>query len=627
MKTLSTLLVLTIAIGFFCPSAPAQGIEVKTETDVPYGDLDISERLVLDLALPDDNETEPRPLVVWIHGGGWKGGDKKSGLGIVENLVATGKYIGASINYRQSGTHKWPAQIHDCKAAIRWLRANAKRYRIDPERIGVFGTSAGGHLSAMMATTGGIERFEGEGGNPDQSSRVTCAAVLAGPSDFLAYKDFQRDSWGQPNSPGGAEHDLFGHPLDAEPRKVRDASPISHIDAEDPPVLVLHGELDPVVPFNQAELFDEALTKAGVDVTFVRVIRGGHTVAAVGKDRIDAFFAKHLAGDNDAEISGEPIDPGQRPPRVTPSTTAIARTEIAKLAAALTPGSWAPLDIENAELLVSEAAAGCLVDAESASWLPRSQQLLLAGGNDKGDAVLLGYTAATNRWDVLDPSPPWRDSRSFDAGAVDPGADSFYFQAEGTRDLHYLPANRQAWHTLQTLLESGPVGSGAALVYSVPMRGLIRVFAGHVQFLERGARDWVELEKNLPMGSARHVAEFVPATGLVVLGGGAGSNKLHALAPGDPATFKPLPAPPVSEVAVGPTVLTADPASGDLLLLEVKSRRLWSLAADAPQWEEIVTAGNSFLAQTRDLLAAPISDLGVVLFVRQDGAAALYKHK
>ena len=129
-------------------------------------------------------------MIVWIHGGGWVYGSKS--ISRVLPFVASGDYVGVAIGYRLSREAIWPACIHDCKAAIRWLKANAKKYNIDPERIGVFGHSAGAHLAVLLSTSGGIDELEGESGSAGQSSRVACGIGLSGMYDFVAVKDFER---------------------------------------------------------------------------------------------------------------------------------------------------------------------------------------------------------------------------------------------------------------------------------------------------------------------------------------------------------------------------------------------------------------------------------------------------
>ncbi|MGH7202399.1 MAG: alpha/beta hydrolase fold domain-containing protein, partial [Planctomycetaceae bacterium] len=146
---------------------------VRVERDVPYAGTD-NPRQRLDVLLPKEPAGEkPLPVVVFIHGGGWRNGAKERGLRELVPLVESGEYVGVTIGYRLSGEAKWPAQIHDCKAAIRWIRANAAKYHFDPDRIGVVGTSAGGHLVALLGTSGGVEALEGNLGSHDEAgSRV-----------------------------------------------------------------------------------------------------------------------------------------------------------------------------------------------------------------------------------------------------------------------------------------------------------------------------------------------------------------------------------------------------------------------------------------------------------------------
>ncbi|NIA21582.1 MAG: alpha/beta hydrolase fold domain-containing protein [Anaerolineaceae bacterium] len=157
-----------------------------------FGDLEyakVGERpLLLDLYVPEKAEG-PLPLVVWVHGGGWRAGNKR----FCRALPMTRRgYAVASIGYRLSGEAPMPAQIYDCKAAVRWLRAKAGKYNIDPKRIGAWGASAGGHLVALMGTSGGLKDLEGDLGNADQSSRVQAVCDFFGPSDLISI--FERAS-------------------------------------------------------------------------------------------------------------------------------------------------------------------------------------------------------------------------------------------------------------------------------------------------------------------------------------------------------------------------------------------------------------------------------------------------
>lgn len=269
--------------------------------DVPYGEAD-GEALLLDLLAPDPPPSSALPAVVWIHGGGWESGDKHvdlaESLGPV--LVRNG-FVSLSINYRLSDQARFPAQLHDAKAAIRWLRANAGDLGIDPERIGAWGHSAGGHLAALLGTTGDLPELEGEGGSPGYSSRVQAVVAVSPPTDFLAIPP------GWPHAePRRATSKLVGGPLEEQPDLVRLANPIAHIRLGTPPFLIVHGEDDEVVPVLQAERLSEALAAAGTEAHFLRLPRTDHALAspargiaardawtAVGQ-RALGFFQTHL---------------------------------------------------------------------------------------------------------------------------------------------------------------------------------------------------------------------------------------------------------------------------------------------------------------------------------------------
>jgi acetyl esterase/lipase len=245
------------------------------------------ERNKLDLYLAVNDE-RPRPVIVWIHGGAWLAGNK-------DGCPATGfvpqGYAVASINYRLSQHAVFPAQIEDCKAAIRWLRAHAKEYHLDPDHIGVWGASAGGHLVALLGTSGDVKELEGKGGNLDQSSRVQCVVDFFGPTDFLQMR-------GSHDNPKAPEAQLIGGPIQDNKEKAARANPITYVSRDDPPFLIMHGEADPTVPIGQSELLDKALQKAGVECTFIRIPGAGHGGPQFqlpeNRKRIADFFDKHL---------------------------------------------------------------------------------------------------------------------------------------------------------------------------------------------------------------------------------------------------------------------------------------------------------------------------------------------
>ena len=233
------------------------------------------QRQRLDLYLPTERSAKQLPLIVFIHGGAWQNGDKAAGKRFVNDLVASGEFVGASINYRLSQHDIWPAQIHDCKAAIRWLRGNAEKYGIDPERIGVIGTSAGGHLVAMLGTTGGVQELEGNlGEHLAQSSRVTAVVDFFGPTELLTMNDFPGKM--DHNAPNSPESKLIGGPIQKLREKTNAASPIHYVSADDSKFLIIHGTKDPLVPFDQSRKFDELLDKTEVPSTLITIEEGGH---------------------------------------------------------------------------------------------------------------------------------------------------------------------------------------------------------------------------------------------------------------------------------------------------------------------------------------------------------------
>lgn len=231
------------------------------------------ERQVLDLYLPTASEIEP-PLVVFIHGGGWRQGSKDRAP--LRPLLEAG-FAGAAINYRLSGQATFPAQIHDCKAAIRWLRSKATTYGYDGEAIGVWGTSAGGHLVALLGTSGDAQELEGEVGTRGVSSRVQAVCDYFGPTDLLRM-DEQAGGRGpfRHNDANSPEAQLLGGPIQQRPDVAKRANPITYVTPDDPPFYLVHGDEDRLVPLGQSEILRDALDAAGVE-NQLRVVPGaGH---------------------------------------------------------------------------------------------------------------------------------------------------------------------------------------------------------------------------------------------------------------------------------------------------------------------------------------------------------------
>ena len=279
-------------------------IEVKR--DISYAGND-NPRQKLDLYLPKKRATDkPLPVVVFIHGGGWKNGDKASGAANVSRFVASGDYAGVSVGYRLTNEAQWPAQIHDCKAAIRWIRGNAKEHNLDPDKIAVWGTSAGGHLVSMLGTSGDVKELEGSIGSfTANSSRVTCVVNFFGPEDFVTM--VTKPSTIDRTTKDYPEALLIGGRVQDVPDKAKAASPITYVSADDPPFLTAHGTKDPLVPYDQALELDAAMKKAGASHLLIEMTNGGHGFRSPELDqRVKQFLDIHLRGVK-SDISAAPI--------------------------------------------------------------------------------------------------------------------------------------------------------------------------------------------------------------------------------------------------------------------------------------------------------------------------------
>jgi acetyl esterase/lipase len=305
---------------------------------IPNGD----EAQRLDLYLPEKSARSPLPLIVHIHGGAWMGGSKFPCPFV--NLVSQG-YAVASVEYRFSQKALFPAQIQDCQAAIRWLRANSKRYNIDPEHVGAIGGSAGGHLSALIGTSGGKKAFPLIGGNEEQSDQVQCVCDVFGPANFTTVMQQAADDKNvrnifQFNSPGDPYSRLIGVSLDADREKTDAVSPIHYVSKETPPMLILHGTHDALVPYTQSEELMAALKANGVSAWLQSLPGSGHGGPAFEKpaisDLIQKFFDKHLKGADveielvpESEIAVEPPQPASPAPAPPddgkPRTTNVPR--------------------------------------------------------------------------------------------------------------------------------------------------------------------------------------------------------------------------------------------------------------------------------------------------------------
>ncbi|MGB2808206.1 MAG: ChbG/HpnK family deacetylase [Sedimentisphaerales bacterium] len=257
--------------------------------DLVYAKVDGRE-LKLDV-YRDETAEHSMPLIVCVHGGAWEGGSKD--WCPAARMVKSG-YVVASINYRLSQHAPFPAQIHDCKGAIRWLRAHAGDYHIDPKRVGVWGASAGGHLVALLGTTEGNKELEGTvGGNLEHSSRVQAVCDFFGPTDLFGfYKDKKNRHYDYTTR---VVDKLLGGPIAEKKDPAESANPVNHISADDSPFLIMHGDKDDLVPMKHSEILNEALKKAGVQ-TRLHVVKGaGHGFGGLEINKmVDEFFDRHL---------------------------------------------------------------------------------------------------------------------------------------------------------------------------------------------------------------------------------------------------------------------------------------------------------------------------------------------
>jgi acetyl esterase/lipase len=247
---------------------------------------------LLDVFQPPARET-PRPAVIIIHGGGYVGGDRSIGYEAAANLAQAG-YIAFNISYRlfnqADGSNPWPAQLDDAQRAVRWVRANAATYGVDPERLGSYGHSSGGTLAAMLGVRETRDNSDPE--LAEYSSRVTCAVDLAGDTDLTI-----------PPPPVLASYveqlyaDMLGGTLEEAPEAYRDASPLFHVDEESVPFLVIHGAEDTDVPVEHSRRLVEALHEAGVEVAYLELPEATHDIPAwwlTSGPWVLTFFAVHL---------------------------------------------------------------------------------------------------------------------------------------------------------------------------------------------------------------------------------------------------------------------------------------------------------------------------------------------
>ena len=280
----------------------------QSELDVPYV-KDGDEAQVLDIFYPTD-VNRSRPLLVWIHGGGWRGGSKH---GVPWMHQLTRGYVVASVEYRFSQKAIFPAQIDDCLAAIRFLRKNAAKYGIDRSRVGVGGSSAGGHLSALVGTAGGTGAFKPVGGNPDVFDGVQAVCDIFGPTDFWTVIEQAKDDPNVKNifkwNDGDPYSLLIGGGLGKNKDRCTAVSPVTWVSKKTPPFLILHGDHDTLVPYAQSVELEARLKEKGVPVVLQKLPGAGHGGPAFNLPAIrrltDDFFDKHLQG-RDIQVTALP---------------------------------------------------------------------------------------------------------------------------------------------------------------------------------------------------------------------------------------------------------------------------------------------------------------------------------
>ena len=283
-----------LSISALLTTAVLAAAEDVVSKDIAYDDDHASQ--VLDF-YPAKTE-EPAPVMVHIHGGGWRGGSKNSIPGFLAKANAEGWLAVVSVEYRFTDVAPHPAQVDDCARAIQFIRQHATEWKIDSRRIGVTGGSAGGHLSAYIALQDDEAKPDSLDPVERQSSRVAFAIPFAGPTDWGLLSKIKHD------------HPAYRQLLGYEPgtpaeemsaERKRDVSPVTFVSSDDPPILIVHGDADSIVPFEHAKVLEAALRAANVPAELYVVKGGEHDVAGAGEPgavkRADAFMRKQLSGE------------------------------------------------------------------------------------------------------------------------------------------------------------------------------------------------------------------------------------------------------------------------------------------------------------------------------------------
>ena len=309
IRSITFLVLCLIAATFFPQPAASDAVRaaepepaVRVEKGITYK-TDGGEKLLLDIAIPPGEG--PFPCVVMLHGGAWQGGSRKDfsvgekdktgkvGPSWIETVAKKG-YVAAAVSYRLAPKYKFPAMIEDARSSVRFLRANAKKYHIDPKRFGAVGFSAGAHLSLLLGLCDKSASFD-VGNDLDESGQVQCVIDFFGPTDLGLYAE-------SPGIVDGYLVPVLGKECKTDSNIYKKASPLTYVTKNAPPTLILHGTFDLIVPTKHSELLQKALTDAGATAELITVPFGGH--GGWDKKEMDKavtatfkFLEKHLKGE------------------------------------------------------------------------------------------------------------------------------------------------------------------------------------------------------------------------------------------------------------------------------------------------------------------------------------------
>ncbi|MBX5437085.1 MAG: alpha/beta hydrolase [Alicyclobacillaceae bacterium] len=280
----------------FTKSVAVSQTRVLLTTNITYAQVGHPMKPVINVPLhmsvlrPDVPDHPPLPVLVWLQGGAWMVVDKDMSIPWLAEFARRG-YVVASVQYRTSGEAKFPAQIEDVKAAIRYLRAHADVYNIDPDRIAIMGESAGGHLAALAGTTSGLTTFD-KGDWLEYSSAVQLVIDFYGPTDIAQMSKFPCAF--DHDAPYSPESLLIGAVVGEDREKAAAVNPIRYISRGCPPFLIIHGDKDDIVPLNQSELLYDALVRNGVEATFYVLSGAGHATAEFWQPEVQALVLEFL---------------------------------------------------------------------------------------------------------------------------------------------------------------------------------------------------------------------------------------------------------------------------------------------------------------------------------------------